>query len=332
MHAVFFLPRGRKLCPFFSVFPWLRIFRGNYREQGQGGLERPTQPCLSDPELNTNFLSQQRRCLKLLIASLNLFSQIAKRPSPRASGGSRAKGSPRESGHRPPQPAGWRPAPPALASAGTQAVRSREVASSAPRPQRESRHDPAAVCWDLPPDLLHIQIQHGGVPRCFQLSPHRPAFTLFPDTSFFHRNDDAIAFLHTKSCVLVLLFLWASFPEAESCNIYTCVCVLIVRFSKPHKSRVGRYARTPPANLSILQRTNLMGGITSHCRAQWQRPQRCDHNLITGLCKYGLILKKDLCTRGCQREGGWERGGLGAWGQQMQTIIDRTGKQQSPMA
>ena len=35
-------------------------------------------------------------------------------------------------------------------------------------------------------------------------------------------------------------------------------------------------------------------------------------------------------TCGCQGGGGWEREGLGVWDQQMQTIIYRTDKQQSP--
>ena len=35
-------------------------------------------------------------------------------------------------------------------------------------------------------------------------------------------------------------------------------------------------------------------------------------------------------TCGCQGGGVWEREGLGVWDQQMQTIIYRTDKQQSP--
>lgn len=46
--------------------------------------------------------------------------------------------------------------------------------------------------------------------------------------SFLYHNNDAITFLYTKSCMLLLLFLWASFPEAESCNVgHVCVFVLI---------------------------------------------------------------------------------------------------------
>ena len=35
-------------------------------------------------------------------------------------------------------------------------------------------------------------------------------------------------------------------------------------------------------------------------------------------------------TCGCQGGGGWEKDGLGVWGQQMQTIIYRMDKQQRP--
>ena len=49
----------------------------------------------------------------------------------------------------------------------------------------------------------------------------------------------------------------------------------------------------------------------------------------------GYTLKKQTHrhreqTCGCQGGGGWERDGLGVWGQQMQTIIYRMDKQQSP--
>lgn len=108
-------PRGRKLCTFFSVFPWLTICWGNYRKQGQAAWNGPSQPCLSVPELNRNFLSQQQLCLKPLITSLNLFRDV--RSSPCASGESRTKalclGSLREeSGTARPEPTWWSPGRP----------------------------------------------------------------------------------------------------------------------------------------------------------------------------------------------------------------------------
>ena len=38
--------------------------------------------------------------------------------------------------------------------------------------------------------------------------------------------------------------------------------------------------------------------------------------------------REQIC--GCQDVGGWERDGLGVWDQQMQTIMYRMDKQQSP--
>lgn len=144
MHAVFFFfffSGGGNCVPFSVCSHGSKYSGGITGSKGKAAWNGPSQPCLSVPELNRNFLSQQRLCLKLLITSLNLFSQITKLPSPCASGESRTKtlslGSSREKsrGTARPEPAWWRPG-----RLGTQAVPCDTKAScgTPPRRSRES--------------------------------------------------------------------------------------------------------------------------------------------------------------------------------------------------
>lgn len=92
MHVVSFPPPhpGGGNCVPFSVCSHDSKYSGGITgSKGKAAWNGPSQPCLSVPELNRNFLSQQWLCLKPLITSLNLFRDV--RSSPCASGESRTK-------------------------------------------------------------------------------------------------------------------------------------------------------------------------------------------------------------------------------------------------
>ena len=110
-------PPGGGNCVPFSVCSHGSQYAGGITgSKGKAAWNGPSQPCLSVPELNRNFLSQQQLCLKPLITSLNLFRDV--RSSPCASGESRRTkalclGSLREeSGTACPEPTWWSPGRP----------------------------------------------------------------------------------------------------------------------------------------------------------------------------------------------------------------------------
>lgn len=111
-----------------------------------------------------------------------------------------------------------------------------------------------SICNYLPTD------QHSF---CFQI--------LLSSPQWWRHNIVVYKIVHTGAFIFMGLV-----SQKLSHVICVCVCVrvLIVCFFKTHKTTVGHYVHTPPADLSIYQRTNLMGGIISHCRAQWQHPQK----------------------------------------------------------
>lgn len=139
--------------------------------------------------------------------------------------------------------------------------------------------------------LIYTHIHDIGVPQFFSIIPQLLGIHFVPGSSFLHHKNDARTFFHIKSCILVLLFLWASFPEAESFNIrHVCVFALI-EFAVLLFKNLWDHSRIwehPLPDLSIYHSggysrsfkdfTNLMRRTISHC-SDWMAASSKDMSM-----------------------------------------------------